>query len=237
MEIRLQKALSEYGIMSRRHAEELISRGKIKVDGKTAVPGIKIDPNINTVKIDGKIISFSARKLIYIILNKPRGYITSVSDEKGRRTVMELVSDIEERIYPVGRLDYDSEGLLIMTNDGEFANKIIHPSNKIEKTYVVTVSGLKETSLEKLSAPMIIDGYEIRPAKAEILDIREKTAKLQIKICEGRNRQIRKMCENTGLDVKRLKRVAIGEIYLKNLAPGKWRHMTEEEVGYIINAR
>ncbi len=233
---RLQKVLSEYGIMSRRNAERLISEGKIKVDGQTAFLGQKIDPDTAKVTVSGKPVSFKKNKLIYIMLNKPRGYITSLSDEKGRPVVTELLEDIEERVYPVGRLDYDSEGLLILTNDGDLANHLMHPSMNKEKTYRVTVRGLTEASLKALGEPMVIDGYRIRPADVRLIGEMAEYSTVDIKIHEGRNRQIRKMCEDQGLTVARLKRVAIGPVKLGMLKQGEWRDLTPQELKSLKQA-
>jgi len=230
---RLQKVLSEYGIMSRRNAERLISEGKIKVDGQTAFLGQKIDPDTAKVTVSGKPVSFKKNKLIYIMLNKPRGYITSLSDEKGRPVVTELLEDIEERVYPVGRLDYDSEGLLILTNDGDLANHLMHPSMNKEKTYRVTVRGLTEASLKALGEPMVIDGYRIRPADVRLIGEMAEYSTVDIKIHEGRNRQIRKMCEKCKIYVYRLRRIDYAGIALSDLKTGAWRYLTQAEISKL----
>ncbi len=225
MEERLQKILASRGVASRRKAEELIEAGHVSVNGVKATLGDKADPDKDIIKVKGARLP-GRGDLVYIMLNKPRGYITSMSDEKGRPTVVELVQDIGERVYPVGRLDWDSEGLLLLTNDGDFANTVAHPSNNKEKTYIVTVEGNVERALEKLRSPMVIDGYKIRPAKVDII----APDRLSIKIKEGRNRQVRKMCAASGLTVLTLKRTAIGNVELGKLKLGTWRDLTRQEI-------
>ena len=225
MEERLQKILSSRGIASRRKAEELIENGHVSVNGVKASLGDKADPDRDIIKVKGARLP-GRGDLVYIMLNKPRGYITSMSDEKGRPTVVELTADLGERVYPVGRLDWDSEGLLLLTNDGDFANTIAHPSNNKVKTYVVTVEGNVEKALNKLRSSMFIDGYKIRPAKVDVLG----ENKLSIKIHEGRNRQVRKMCAYSGLKVLTLKRIAIGQVELGRLKTGTWRYLTVQEI-------
>ena len=237
MLIRLQKALSEYGIMSRRTAEKLIKEGRIIVNGKPAVLGQKIDPDSDIIEIDGRIAQLLPQKAAYIMLNKPRGYITAVSDDRGRKTVMDLLDGLDIRVYPVGRLDYDSDGLLLLTNDGDFANMLMHPSYEKDKTYVVTVSGFKDSSVSDLGKPMEIEGYTVSPAKVRLIENNGDRAVIEMKIHEGRNRQIRKMCEQTGLDVISLTRTAIGDLSLGDLSRGKWRYLTDSEVSALKNAR
>lgn len=231
MEERLQKILSSRGIASRRKAEELIENGHVSVNGVKASLGDKADPDRDIIKVKGARLP-GRGDLVYIMLNKPRGYITSMSDEKGRPTVVELTADLGERVYPVGRLDWDSEGLLLLTNDGDFANTIAHPSNNKVKTYVVTVEGNVEKALDKLRSPMFIDGYKIRPAKVDVLG----ENKLSIKIHEGRNRQVRKMCAYSGLKVLTLKRTAIGQVELGRLKTGTWRYLTVQEIESLKGA-
>ena len=230
MEERLQKILSSRGIASRRKAEELIENGHVSVNGVRASLGDKADPDRDVIKVKGARLP-GRGDLVYIMLNKPRGYITSMSDEKGRPTVVELTADLGERVYPVGRLDWDSEGLLLLTNDGDFANTIAHPSNNKVKTYVVTVEGNVEKALDKLRSPMVIDGYKIKPAKVDVLG----ENRLSIKIHEGRNRQVRKMCDLVKHPVATLKRVGTGELELGNLPKGKYRYLTEKEIRYLKN--
>ena len=227
---RLQKVLSEYGIMSRRAAEKLIAEGRITVGGRVALMGEKIDPSMDRVEIDGKRVSFKKQESVTILLNKPRRYITSVSDEKGRRTVMDLVEGVSARVYPVGRLDYDSEGLLLLTNDGELANRLMHPRNEKVKTYRVTVTGLTDEKLVRLSEPIEIDGYTTRPVRVKLLSDLAETSVVEMKIHEGRNRQIRRICENCGVTVLRLCRTGYGSLKLDDLPVGKWRYLTQAEI-------
>lgn len=232
MIIRLQKMLADCGVASRRKSEELIAQGKVKVNGVAAEIGDKVDPYRDKVFVNGKRITVAAKpKYRYIMLHKPRGYITTMSDERGRKCVAELVKDIPERIYPVGRLDRDSEGMLLMTNDGEFANIITHPKKHIYKVYRVTVRpGITEDQIVEMSVGMEIDGYKTAPAEVRVIQKQEGRAVLEIVLREGRNRQIRKMCEKLGIEVARLKRTAVGQVKLGMLQPGKWRELTKEEV-------
>ncbi len=232
--IRLQKYLSMCAVASRRKAEELIAQGKVKVNGKVAQIGDKVSPRHDTVTVSGKKIT-AGRKNIYIMLHKPRGFITTMDDEMGRKCVAELVSDVGARVYPVGRLDKDSEGLLLMTNDGEFANFMTHPSKHIPKTYRVTVRpDVTENMLTAFSTGMEIDGRITAPADARIIEKQENRVVLEIVLYEGRNRQIRKMCESLGLEVARLKRTSMGSLKLGMLHPGKWRELTEDEVHKLM---
>ena len=227
---RLQKIISSSGLMSRRAAEELIAAGKVTVNGVTASTGDKADAEKDCILVDGKALPPAGEK-IYIMLNKPKGYVTTLSDEKGRRNVSELVKDVGARLYPVGRLDMYSEGLLIMTNDGNFANRLMHPSHEIDKTYRTWVTGADiGWAVELLRCPMEIDGYLIRPARVDILVLQGNSAVLTVTIHEGRNRQVRKMCECAGLKVTRLLRVSEGGVELGTLKSGKWRRLTEEEL-------
>ena len=228
--IRLQKYLSQCAVASRRKSEELILSGKVKVNGKVAGLGDKIDPRRDTVTVSGKKI-VSSKKHYYIMLHKPRGFITTMEDEMGRKCVAELVKDVGARVYPVGRLDRDSEGLLIMTNDGDFANHLTHPSKHVPKTYRVTVRpNVTEDQLIAFNEGIEIDGRKTAPADAHIIEKGENRVVLEIIIHEGRNRQIRRMCEALGLEVARLKRTHIGSIKLGMLPQGKWRNLTEDEV-------
>jgi len=223
---RLQKIISAAGLMSRRTAEEYIKAGRVSVNGILAQLGDKADPERDTILVDGKALPTGNEK-VYIMLNKPKGYVTTMSDEKGRKCVTELVRRAGARIYPVGRLDMYSEGLLIMTNDGEFANKLMHPKHNISKTYMTWVSGENiERSVELLRKPMEIDGYTVCAQKVE----RAEKDVLSITIGEGRNRQVRKMCEQAGLKVTRLCRISEGAVSLGELEPGKWRYLTREEI-------
>ena len=230
--VRLQKMLADCGVASRRKSEQLIADGQVKVNGKTAQIGDKVDPYKDKVFVAGKRITAAAKKKYrYIMLHKPRGYITTMDDEMGRKCVAELVADIDDRIYPVGRLDRESEGMLLMTNDGAFANTVTHPKKHIYKIYRVTVRpGITEEQIIKFETGMEIDGYKTAPAEVRVVKKEEGSAVLEIVLREGRNRQIRKMCEQLGIEVARLKRVAIGQVKLGMLQPGKWRDLTPEEV-------
>lgn len=237
-ETRIQKVLSENGVVSRRKAEELIMQGKIQVNGHPAVLGQKIDPYKDLVTIDHERVYLNQKnRKVYLMLHKPRGYVTTMSDELGRRCVKELVEDAPERVYPIGRLDKDSEGLLLLTNDGEFANLIMHPSHHVSKTYRVTVRpSVTDEILTQLSSGVEIDGKMTAPAVIHVLDKQPGRVVLQITIHEGRNRQIRKMCEAVGLEVARLKRTTIGPLKLGMLQPGQWRELKPAEVGMLRNA-
>lgn len=232
--IRLQKYLSMCAVASRRKAEELIAQGKVKVNGKVAQIGDKISPKHDTVTVSGRKI-VGSRKHYYIMLHKPRGYITTMDDEMGRKCVAELVRDVGARVYPVGRLDKDSEGLLLMTNDGEFANHVTHPSKHIPKTYRVTVRpDVTEDMLTAFATGMEIDGRITAPADAHIIEKQDNRVVMEIVLYEGRNRQIRKMCESLGLEVARLKRTSMGSLKLGMLPPGKWRELKEDEVHKLM---
>lgn len=232
--IRLQKYLSMCAVASRRKAEELIAQGKVKVNGKVAQIGDKISPKHDTVTVSGRKI-VGSRKHYYIMLHKPRGYITTMDDEMGRKCVAELVRDVGARVYPVGRLDKDSEGLLLMTNDGEFANHMTHPSKHIPKTYRVTVRpDVTEDMLTAFATGMEIDGRITAPADVHIIEKQDNRVVMEIVLYEGRNRQIRKMCESLGLEVARLKRTSMGSLKLGMLPPGKWRELKEDEVHKLM---
>ena len=232
MKERLQKILSSRGVASRRKAEEWIAAGRVQVNGCVAAVGDSADPEQDVILVDGKPLPAESRP-VYILLHKPRGYVTTLSDEKGRKNVTDLV-DCGTRVYPVGRLDMDSEGLLILTNDGEFANAMMHPRHEIPKTYEVWVTGFHEKAEELLRRPIELDGYRIRPPKAVLLSQDGEKAKLSVTIHEGRNRQVRRMCEAAGMTVTRLKRVSEGSLQLDALPLGKWRYLTEEELAGLL---
>ena len=226
MEERLQKLLAQAGLCSRREAERWIDDGRVTVNGKKASVGDKADPRRDKIFVDGKPIG-GAEEKVYLMLYKPRGYVTTMKDEHGRKTVADLVRGCGARVVPVGRLDYNSEGLLLLTNDGDLLNALTHPRHEVEKHYEVRVRGNLE-NIPKLAEPMEIDGYSIRPATVVTIDRDEISAKLRLTIHEGRNRQIRKMCEKCGLEVRRLKRVAMGTMPLDpHLKSGAWRELTE----------
>ncbi len=240
--IRLQKFFTDCGIMSRRSAEAEIIGGNVKINGAVASLGDKIDPETDVVEWNGRVIENVTLHRTYIILNKPLGYVTTMADEKGRKTAAELVRDVNTRVYPVGRLDMYSEGLLLFTDDGELANKMTHPSHGIPKIYVVKVKGcVSPEQFETLTSPMNLDGYELKPIKAKLLKNGETDrdgnvySTIMITLYEGRNRQIRRMCEKSSLVVMRLRRIAVGEVKLGDLALGKWRHLTKEEIEYLKN--
>lgn len=229
MKERLQKILSARGVASRRGAEELIKAGRITVDGRVANLGDCADMEENEILLDGRPLP-SPQENVYIMLHKPRGFVTTLSDEKGRRNVAELVADCGVRVYPVGRLDMDSEGLLLLTNDGAFANKLMHPSHEVEKTYEVWVKGHHPGALAKLSRRIELDGYLIQKPKVRLLWEDGSIAKYTVTIHEGRNRQVRRMCEAAGMTVTRLRRISEGTLRLGELPLGKWRHLTKEEI-------
>lgn len=233
MKERIQKILAQAGLCSRRAAEDLLRDGRVTVNGRPAGLGDSADPARDRLAVDGRPVR-AAEEKVYLMLNKPRGFVSTMKDERGRRTVAQLTQGAGARVYPVGRLDYDSEGLLIMTNDGDLTLRLTHPSHEAGKTYRVSVRG-DLARLPALSEPMVIDGYTIRPAEVHVLSRTEDgAAKLEITIHEGRNRQIRKMCAQCGLEVRRLKRVAVGKIGLDPaLAPGKWRRLTPDEIACL----
>ena len=230
MEERIQKILSAAGLTSRRRAEEYLSAGRVTVNGRTAALGEKADPQRDDIRLDGKPVRRGEART-YLMLYKPRGCVTTLSDEKGRRTVASLVSGCGRRVWPVGRLDLDSEGLLLMTDDGDFTQRLIHPSHQVEKEYLVTVEGDVDRAIPVLSGPMELDGVPLSPARIGVLS-REGAgrARLSVVIHEGRNRQVRRMCALAGLEVKRLKRVREGGLTLGRLHPGEWRRLTPQEL-------
>ena len=234
-EVRLQKMLADCGVASRRKAEAMIENGQVRVNGKVAVIGDKVDPKKDKVTVNGKHIV--SERNVYYMVHKPRGFITTTHDEMDRKCVMQLVSDIPERIYPVGRLDKDSEGMLLMTNDGDFANQMTHPSMHVPKTYRVTVRpSVNEDQLTQLAMGILLDGKKTLPAQVRVISQQPGRVVLEITLYEGRNRQIRNMCAAIGLEVARLKRVAYGPVKMGMLQPGEYRRLTLEEVKKLRKA-
>lgn len=229
MKERLQKILSARGVASRRKAEELIQNGLVSVNGITASLGDTADPETDEILVDGSPLP-KQESYVYILLNKPRGFVTTLSDEKGRPNAAQLVADCGVRVYPVGRLDMDSEGLLLFTNDGAFANALMHPKHEVKKTYDVWVTGYVPGGEIRLSRPITLDGYTIRPPKVKLIRAEGKKAKFQVTIHEGRNRQVRRMCEAAGMYCTRLRRIKEGSLSLGDLPLGKWRYLSAEEV-------
>mgnify|MGYP000854735263 CR=1 FL=1 len=235
---RIQKVLSEQGVMSRRKAEEAVAQGRVTVNGRPCKIGQTVDPRRDVICLDGQRLVFEKKqKKVTIMLHKPRGVVTTTSDERGRKSVLDLLGDYPYRVYPVGRLDMQSEGLLLLTNDGELANRIMHPSSHLGKTYRVTVRSLvTEEQLIQLSTGVDLDGRPTLPAKVHVLTEEPGRTVLQITIYEGRNRQVRRMCEAVGLEVARLRRTHIGPIKLGMLPPGKFRELTPAELAALRNA-
>ena len=237
-EVRLQKFVAEQGVASRRKSEDLIRAGKVKVNGHVAEIGMKINPRKDLVTVGKqKLTNVKNRKMVYVMLNKPRGYVTTVSDELGRKTVMDLLPDFGCRIYPVGRLDKDSEGLLLLTNDGSFTNCMTHPSHEYAKVYRVTVRpAVNDDILFNLRNGIEIDGRMTAPCEVTVLTEEENRVVLEFILHEGRNRQIRKMCESQGLEVARLKRISIGPVKLGMLKQGDYRELTEQDVKKLLRS-
>ena len=234
--MRLQKFMSRCGIASRRKSEEIILQGKVKVNGNIVKElGVKIDPDKDTIEIEGNILKLEENK-VYILLNKPVGYITTMSDEFNRKKVIDLLIDIKERVYPVGRLDYDTSGLLLLTNDGDLAYKLTHPKYEVEKKYIAKVKGIPtEKELSQFRNGLQIEDYVTSKAKIKIIDREKDNSTLEVVIHEGKNRQVRKMCSKIGHQVVELKRVEMGDIKLGNIKEGKWRHLNPKEVDYLKN--
>lgn len=230
MKDRLQKILSSRGVASRRHAEEMIAAGRVTCNGRVCAVGDSADPEIDEILIDGKPLPEENRR-VYIMLHKPRGYVTTLSDEKGRKNAAQLVADCGQRVYPVGRLDMDSEGLLLFTNDGDFANRLMHPKHEVKKTYQVLVTGFTEEAFAALEKPIVLDGYMIRKPNVKVIRSgADGKAELLVTIHEGRNRQIRRMCAAAGMEVVRLIRISEGTLQLGKLPLGKWRYLTDAEI-------
>ena len=232
MRERLQKLIARSGVCSRRSAESLLTAGRVTVNGVAAHLGDKADAETDVIAIDGTAIAF-AEPAVYLMLNKPRGYVTTLSDELGRATAAELVADCGTRVFPVGRLDKDSEGLLLFTNDGALMQAMTHPSHQVDKTYEVTVTGQLEGAADRLSAVTELDGEPIMPAQVEIMERRKGQALLRVTIHQGKNRQIRRMCAQVGLQVTRLRRVSEDALALGQLKPGQWRYLTDAEVAAL----
>ncbi len=226
--MRIQKILSDRGVASRRKAEEMMLAGRVTVNGRACKPGDTADPDQDDIRVDGNPLPTAAQRL-YILLHKPKGYVCTLSDERGRKTVAQLVADCGQRVYPCGRLDYNSEGLLLMTNDGQFAQTLMHPKHKVDKVYEVIVTGCTPEGLEKLKQPVSLDGYTIAPPGIRLIRAGERSL-LEVTIHEGRNRQVRRMCDLAGMTVVRLKRVREGSLALGDLPCGKWRYLTDEEI-------
>lgn len=234
--MRLQKYMAKCGVASRRKAENIILENRVKVNGNLVNElGFKIDPMEDIVTVDNKIIELEENK-VYILLNKPEGYVTTVSDQFDRPAVLDLINDIEERIYPVGRLDYDTSGFLILTNDGDLTYKLTHPKHEIKKTYIAKIKGKpSDKSLSEFENGLEIEGYVTAKAHIKVLKSYQDSSLVEIKIHEGRNRQIRKMCDKINSPVISLKRIAMGKIELGDLKRGKWRYLNDKELKYLKN--
>lgn len=230
---RLQKYIANSGVTSRRKAEELILSGHVKVNGIIITElGTKVSPSKDVVEVNNKKIT-EAQNFVYIKLYKPEGYVTTVKDQFNRKTVIDLIN-IKERIYPIGRLDYNTSGLLLLTNDGDLANKLMHPKYEIYKTYVAETTGqISLESIERLKSGVIIDGYKTAPAKVKLLKNSPSSSTVQISIYEGKNRQVRKMLDSVGHTVKKLERISFGEITLDSLKPGQWKLLGNDEIKYL----
>ncbi|HZK33540.1 MAG TPA: pseudouridine synthase [Tissierellaceae bacterium] len=232
--MRLQKYMAVCGVASRRKSEEIIKEGRVKVNNKVVIEmGTKVDPKKDIVKVDDEVIR-EEKNMVYIMLNKPIGYVTTLKDEKGRKTVVDLIEDVEERIFPVGRLDADTTGLLLLTNDGDLTYKLTHPSNEVVKRYIAIVEGVpNRMELERFRNGIMLEGRRTAKASIKIAKNYEDESILDISIHEGRNRQIKKMCELINHPVKKLKRVALGELELGGLNVGNWRYLNKEEINYL----
>ena len=230
---RLQKIIAARGLCSRRQAEKWIEEGRVRVNGNTAHLGDTADVTEDVIEVDGKRLPKAGKK-VYLMLNKPRGYVTTLSDEKGRKNAAELVAGCGVRVYPVGRLDMDSEGLLLLTNDGEFANLMMHPKHEVDKVYRVWVTNFAPEKLETLKEPIELDGYRIKAPKVRPVRMEPTRAILDVTIHEGRNRQVRRMCQAAGLEVARLKRIAEGGLRIGELKPGAWRYLEPRELELLL---
>ena len=235
--IRLQKYMADAGIMSRRAAEEEIKNGNVSINGHVAELGQKVDPQNDVISYRGKRIRYEKKEYTYIMMNKPRGYLCSTTDDRGRKCVTDLLDGVDARVYPVGRLDLVSEGILLLTDDGELKNRLTHPKHTIGKVYRVKVAGkVSDEQMEILTSALVIDDYKIQPVAVSVSSEDESGTVLKMTLFEGRNRQIRKMCEAAGLTVKRLSRISIGNLKLDGLPVGKWRYLEQHEVDYLYKA-
>ncbi len=235
-EIKLQKYVSDCGLMSRRAAEREIEAGNFQVNGVTATIGMRVDPNNDAVTYKGKSVTAESGRKVYIMLYKPKGVVTTMSDEKGRKSVKDIV-DVGVRVYPVGRLDLNSEGLLLMTNDGELTNAITHPRNEIQKVYTVTLKGKVENEeLDRLRAVRDLDGEKIAPFGLELVTRNDQNSVVKFTLSEGKNREIRRICEQVGVNISKLKRVALGPLRLGNMKSGEYRELTSSELRALKNA-
>ena len=230
---RLQKIIAARGLCSRRQAEKWIEEGRVRVNGNTAHLGDSADLSEDVIEVDGKRLPKAVKK-VYLMLNKPRGYVTTLSDEKGRKNAAELVTSCGTRVYPVGRLDMDSEGLLLFTNDGEFANLMMHPRHEVDKVYRVWVTNFAPEKLEALAEPIELDGYMIKKPKVRPVRTEPTRAILDVTIHEGRNRQVRRMCQAADLEVARLKRIAEGQLRIGELKTGAWRYLEPKEIELLL---
>ena len=230
---RLQKIIASRGLCSRRQAELWITQGRVSVNGMTAQLGQTADPDTDEILVDGKPLPGAGKK-VYLMLNKPRGYVTTLSDEKGRKNAAQLVTGCGQRVYPVGRLDMDSEGLLLFTNDGDFANLLMHPKHEVDKTYRVWVTGYSEENEALLCLPVELDGYRIREPQVRLVHRDGSRAVLEVTIHEGRNRQVRRMCQAANMEVARLKRISEGSLKLGQLKTGAWRYLSPEEIEALL---
>ena len=234
MKERIQKILSARGVASRRKAEEMIASGRVACNGVVCMLGDTADADTDTITVDGAVVG-GQPDYLYIMLHKPRGFVTTLSDEKGRKNAAQLVTDCGVRVYPVGRLDMDSEGLLLFTNDGDFANSLMHPKHEVDKSYRVTVQGFTREGLEALKQPITLDGYTIRTPEISFIKNQGEKVELLVTIHEGRNRQVRRMCAAAGMRVIRLVRIREGNLSLGDLPRGKWRYLTSEEVQSLLH--
>ncbi len=231
--MRLNKYLADCGVDSRRNCDEIIAQGRVKVNGKTVTRlGVDVDPENDSVSLDGRRLR-QKRRDVYVMLHKPKGVVCTAKDDKGRKTVLDLV-DVKARLFPVGRLDYDTEGLLLLTTDGQLAQTLTHPSHHIPKTYVARIFGeLSEEEEKSLEKGVLLDGALTQPASVKVVEKDDRTSRIEITIFEGRNRQVRRMLESVGKDVEFLKRVSVGELRLGGLSRGKYRFLTEKEINYL----